>query len=246
MVVVIESYLYCQSSKIKIMTKEEIVLGVKNLNVELDNQKIIENLSFEVDAGETLVILGPNGAGKTVLLRALLKLLPYQGKIQWKEDIKVGYVPQRLPFIKNIPLSVREFFQLKSDKDINEILDLVGLDISIKNQSIGTLSSGQFQRILIAWALIDDPEVLLFDEPTAGIDIGGEETIYSLLCDLKKKRKLTIFLVTHDLNVVYQEADKVLCLNHQKLCYGLPEEVLTSQNIEKLFGNNVKFFEHNH
>lgn len=226
--------------------EEETILKVENLNVELSNQRIIEDLSFEVGRGEVLVILGPNGAGKSVLLKTLLGLLPHQGEVQWRQDIKIGYVPQRLPFIKNIPLSVKEFFQLKSSKDIDEILSLVGLDASIKNQSIGNLSSGQFQRILIAWALIGDPEVLLFDEPTSGIDIGGEETIYSLLCDLKKKKKLTIFLVTHDLNVVYHEASKVLCLNHQKLCYGLPKEVLTSQNVEKLFGGSVKFFKHSH
>lgn len=226
--------------------EEETILKVENLNVELSNQRIIEDLSFEVGRGEVLVILGPNGAGKSVLLKTLLGLLPHQGEVQWRQDIKIGYVPQRLPFIKNIPLSVKEFFQLKSSKDIDEILSLVGLDASIKNQSIGNLSSGQFQRILIAWALIGDPEVLLFDEPTSGIDIGGEETIYSLLCDLKKKKKLTIFLVTHDLNVVYHEASKVLCLNHQKLCYGLPKEVLTSQNVGKLFGGSVKFFKHSH
>ncbi|MBU1091289.1 metal ABC transporter ATP-binding protein [Patescibacteria group bacterium] len=228
------------------MTDKTTILKVKNLDVELDNRKIIDDLSFEVKRGETLVILGPNGAGKSVLLKTLLNLLPYEGEIKWGKDIKIGYVPQRLPFIKNIPLSVREFFELKSTKNVGEVLDLVGLNISVENQSVGTLSSGQFQRVLIAWALINDPEVLFFDEPTSGIDIGGEETIHSLLSDLKKKRELTIFLVTHDLNVVYQEANNVLCLNHKKLCYGLPQEVLTSQNIEKLFGGNVKFFEHNH
>lgn len=228
------------------MTDKTTILKVKNLDVELDNRKIIDDLSFEVKRGETLVILGPNGAGKSVLLKTLLNLLPYEGEIKWEKDIKIGYVPQRLPFIKSIPLSVREFFELKSTKNVGEVLDLVGLNISVENQSVGTLSSGQFQRVLIAWALINDPEVLFFDEPTSGIDIGGEETIHSLLSDLKKKRELTIFLVTHDLNVVYQEANNVLCLNHKKLCYGLPQEVLTSQNIEKLFGGNVKFFEHNH
>jgi len=225
---------------------EEIILKVKNLNVELDNRKIIDDLSFEVKRGETLVILGPNGAGKSVLLKTLLNLLPHKGEVKWGKNIKIGYVPQRLPFIKNIPLSVKEFFELKSTKNVGEVLDLVGLNISVENQSVGTLSSGQFQRVLIAWALINDPEVLLFDEPTSGIDIGGEETIYSLLNNLKKKKELTIFLVTHDLNIVYQEANNVLCLNHQKICYGLPKEVLTTQNIEKLFGGNVKFFEHNH
>ena len=91
----------------------EFILKVKNLNVELGREQIIKNLSFEVKKGDVLTILGPNGAGKTVLLKTLLGLLPYNGEIYWKPGIKIGYVPQRLPFIKNIPISVNEFFELK-------------------------------------------------------------------------------------------------------------------------------------
>ena len=229
--------------------KEDIILKVKNLDVEFDEQKIIDDLSFEAKEGEVFVILGPNGAGKTVLLKTLLGLLPCKGEIQWKKGIKIGYVPQRLPFIKDMPLSVEEFFNLKktSSLEIKQVLKSVGMsDVSILEKMVGLLSSGQFQRILIAWGLINNPQVLLFDEPTAGIDIGGEETIYTLLSKLKKEKGLTIFLVTHDLSIVYNEADKVLCLNHKKLCYGLPKEVLTSQNMAELFGQEVKFYEHTH
>jgi zinc transport system ATP-binding protein len=224
----------------------ELILKVENLSVTLDNQEIIKDLSFGVGSGEIFVILGPNGAGKSVLLKALLNLLPYQGEIQWKQNIKIGYVPQRLPFIKNIPLNVDEFFRLKPSQKVDEILSLVGITPSIRGYPIGNLSSGQFQRVLIAWALVNEPEVLLFDEPMAGIDIGGEETIYNLLYNLKKKRNLTIFLVTHDLNVVYQGADKVLCLNHRKVCHGVPQDVLTLPNIQRLFGGSVKLFKHQH
>ena len=229
--------------------KNETILKVKNLNVELEGKKIVEDLSFEVKRGEVLTILGPNGAGKTVLFRTLIGLLPSKGKIEWKKGIKIGFVPQRLPFIKNIPLSVREFLQLKkvSSQEIESGLNSVGMaSEKILEKNIGDLSSGQFQRILVAFALISNPEVLLFDEPTTGIDIGGEETIYNLLDKLKGERNLTVFLITHDLSIVYKLSTNILCLNKKALCYGLPKEVLTSENLARLYGEKVKFYSHVH
>ena len=224
----------------------ETILKVKNLKVELDNEKIIEDLSFEVKEGEILTILGPNGAGKTVLLRTLLGLLPYKGEIEWQKEVKIGYVPQRLPFIKDIPMSIEEFFKLKgaSREEMREILNSVGFEESFLNKKIGELSSGQFQRILVAWALVGNPDVLLFDEPTAGIDIGGEETIYALLAKLKEERNLTILLVTHDLSVVFKFSNYVICLNKCPICQGIPKEVLTPEILYKLYGEEVKFYEH--
>ena len=224
----------------------EPIWKVKNLNVRLNNEKIIEDLSFEVKEGEILTILGPNGAGKTVLLRTLLGLLPYKGEIEWQKEVKIGYVPQRLPFIKDIPMSIEEFFKLKgaSREEMREILNSVGFEESFLNKKIGELSSGQFQRILVAWALVGNPDVLLFDEPTAGIDIGGEETIYTLLAKLKEKRNLTILLVTHDLSVVFKFSDYVICLNKCPICQGAPKEVLTPEILYKLYGQEVKFYEH--
>jgi len=225
---------------------ENIILKVKNLNVRLENEEIIKDLSFEVKEGDVLTVLGPNGAGKTVLLKTLLKILPYQGEIKWQKEIKIGYVPQRLPFIKDTPMSVGEFFKLKesSKEETREILDLVGFKKIFLNKKIGELSSGQFQRVLIAWALIGNPDVLLFDEPTTGIDIGGEETIYTLLTKLKKERNLTILLVTHDLNVVFKFSNFVVCLNKCPICQGVPKEILTSETLNKLYGEEVKFYEY--
>jgi zinc transport system ATP-binding protein len=146
--------------------ERSLILEVRNLTVKLDNETILENLNFEVREGDVLVILGPNGAGKTVLLKTLLGLLPYEGKIKWKENVKIGYVPQRLPFIKDVPLSVEEFFKLKrvTEEKIQKVLLSVGIkDLAILKKKIGDLSSGQFQRMLIAFALVDEPQVLLFD-----------------------------------------------------------------------------------
>lgn len=225
---------------------EKTILRVENLNVEFAKEKILENLSFDVKEGEVLTILGPNGAGKTVLLRTLLGCLPYDGKIEWQERIRIGYVPQRLPFIKDIPMSVGEFFKLKGKASgLKEILDSVGFKEDILKKRIGDLSSGQFQRVLVARALVSDPQVLLFDEPTTGIDISGQESIYNLLWKLKQKRNLTVLLVTHDLSIVYSLASRCICLNKKMLCLSIPKE-LTSERLSQLYGQEVKLYEHTH
>ena len=228
--------------------EEKIVLKVENLDVKLEGEEILKDLSFEVKEGEVLVILGPNGAGKTVLLKTLLGILPYKGKIEWQKGIKIGYVPQRLPFIKDIPMAVKEFFDLKnvSEKESEEILKSIGLGKDILKKKIGELSSGQFQRILVGWALASNPQVLLFDEPMTGIDIGGQESVYNLLEKLKKERDLTILFVTHELSIVYKLADKVLCLSKRMLCHGLPKEILTPERISELYSGEIKFYQHNH
>ncbi len=229
--------------------KEENILEVKNLNVIFDNEKVIDNLSFNLKKEENLVVVGPNGAGKTVLLKSLLNIIPFQGEIKWKKDTKIGYVPQKFLPEKNIPLSIEEFFKFKHVdlKKISYALKSVGInDLSILKKKIGVISSGQLQRILIAWGLIDNPEVLLFDEPFAGIDIEGEETIYNLLSQIDKERHLTIVLITHDLNIVYKFADSVLCLNKRLICYGAPQEALNPTSINQLYGGEIKFYKHEH
>jgi zinc transport system ATP-binding protein len=225
-----------------------LILKVTDLNVELDHRRIIEHLSFTVKRGDIVTILGPNGAGKTVLLKCLLGLLPYDGEIEWEQGIKIGYVPQRLPFIKDIPMSVQDFFALKpaSAQEVRDILQVVGFNEELFPRKIGDLSSGQFQRILIGWSLIGDPQVLLFDEPTTGVDISSEETIYNFLTKLRKERQLTMLLVTHELNVVYQFSTHVICLKKQAVCYGPPREVLTTESLRNLYGGDVKYYEHKH
>jgi zinc transport system ATP-binding protein len=232
--------------RIKLKKIMATILEVKNLNVKLDNRKIIEDLSFEVSKGDVLTILGPNGAGKTVLLKTLLGIFPYNGKIDWKESVKIGYVPQRLPFIKETPMSVQDFFELKesSIEKIKEALNSVGIKDDFLGKKIGDLSSGQFQRILIAWALLKDPNVLFFDEPTTGIDIVAEETVYNLLERIRKDRDLTIFIITHDLSVVFKFSNYVICLNRSSVCKGVPREVLDQDKLYQLYGEEVKFYVH--
>jgi len=225
------------------------ILEVKNLSVSFGKEKVIKKIGFNLKPGENLVVLGPNGAGKTTLLKALLGVAPFGGEIKWANGVKIGYVPQKFLLERTIPLTVEEFFGFKklSAEKIFEAIDSVGLkDNAVLKKKIGDISFGQLQRILIAWALVGDPNVLLFDEPLAGIDIEGEETIYNLLSKIEKERNLTIIMVTHDLNIVHKIANVVLCLNGKFSCFGAPEQVLTQENFRRLYGEDTKLYRHVH
>lgn len=228
------------------------ILEVKNLSVSFDSLKVIEGLNFDVEDGDSLAIIGPNGSGKTVLLRTILGINSYKGEIKWKEGLKLGYVPQRLEIDRSLPLTLKEFLDakiniLKSDpKELDELLDLVKISKEMLNKSLGKLSSGQFQRALIIFAMIGNPNVLLFDEPTASVDSPSEEQIYETLHKLQHIKKLTIILISHDLSLVYHYANKVLCLNKQQICFGAPEEMLTTENLHKLYGAPRKYYKHIH
>lgn len=234
------------------------ILDIENLTVSFDNNKIIDDLSFFIKKGEVIAVVGPNGAGKSVLFRALLGLIPYLGKIEWSPGLKISYVPQRFNVEKDFPLTVKEFLRLKSHNYVNTILALESVGLKNKqddkhpvehyllNERMGWLSGGQLQRVLIAWAILDNPDVLLFDEPTAGIDIGGEETIYNLLKKLNDEHAMTILLISHDLNIVYKYANTVLCINKEKICFGPPNDVLDPQALIKLYGGEASFYAHEH
>jgi zinc transport system ATP-binding protein len=229
--------------------KNDLILKVKNLNVVLDGEEIIKDLSFEVKERETLIILGPNGAGKSTLLRTLLGLVPYSGEVIWNTK-SISYLPPQELFQRKglPPLCMEDFFKFKnvSRQGILDIFLAVGLDSSLLKRRFGAVSTGQFQRMLIAWALVDKPGVLLFDEPTSGIDVGAQETIYSLLHKFWLDRNLTILLVTHDLNIVWGHGDNVLCMNKKTLCYGKPRDVMTPEGLEEIYGTGIKFYNHQH
>jgi len=221
--------------------RSDFILRVSNLNIAISNQKIIENLSFGVRRGTTLAIVGPNGAGKTTLLRALLNLVPYSGKVEWDGKVKVGYVPQILS-VRDVPISVREFLLLKSESesDINNSLASVGLEPeTIKNKSMSVLSGGQLRRVLIAWAIVDKPDVLLFDEPTSGVDLDSEEAIYGMLKKLTEINKITLLLISHDLHIVREYSDYALAINKCVVFFGESKEVMNPENQKLIYGEPV-------
>lgn len=219
--------------------KEDFLLKVENLNVILQNQTVLSRISFNVKKGSTIAILGPNGAGKSVLLRTLLNRFPYTGKIEWTETPRIGYVPQNVS-VTDIPVTVKEFLSMGKKADLDEVLTIVRItDKSILNKRLGVISGGQLRRILIAWALIDEPNVLFLDEPTTGIDMDSEEPIYLMLDELKKTREITIFLITHDIHIVQEYTDNLLAINKCLTFYGPSSEIAKQETQKLIYGEAV-------
>lgn len=222
------------------LANEEEILRVSGLNVKLQNQPILDDVSFTVKKGTTLAVLGPNGAGKSVLFRVLLNLVPHEGKVEWVEKVKIGYVPQNVA-VSDIPISVREFLSIgKNECDPEAALSLVKLnDAKILDKRLGILSGGELRRVLIAWALIDDPNVLLLDEPTNGVDVGSEEPIFLMLDGVKKSKKMTILLITHDIHIVQEYSDFLLALNKCVTFFGKSAEIANLATQQTIYGEPV-------
>jgi zinc transport system ATP-binding protein len=219
--------------------ENEHILRVSNLNVKLQNQQILDNVSFALKRGAALSIVGPNGAGKTVLFKALLNLMPYEGKIEWHNKARTGYVPQHIS-VTDIPISVKEFLSFKSSSNIHRALEQVRLhDASILSKNLGALSGGHLRRVLIAWALIDEPDVLMLDEPTTGVDLDSEEPIYLMLTELRRKFAITMLLITHNIHIVEEYSDQVLALNKCVTFFGESKQIMDPHIQRVVYGEPV-------
>lgn len=232
------------------MTTSPDALAVEHLSVTLDDVRVLRDLTFAVPRGTTLAVIGPNGAGKTVLLRALIGVLPHTGIVRWEPETRIGYVPQKLDLERNLPITGLDLLRAKIDicrspiDDISEALRLVELPEPVAARMIGRLSGGEFQRLLLAFALIGRPSIVLFDEPTAGLDDPGVHAVYALLQRLQRDRQLTIVLISHELSVVYENAHRVLCLSHANTFFGPPAEVLTTERLREAYGGEIRFHAH--
>ena len=226
------------------------LLSVQHLSVTIEDKLIVDDVSFELAPGERLSILGPNGAGKTVLLKSLLGLQSYAGEVTWAPQVRIGYVPQKIDAEIHLPLTFDDLFRAKcrtlkvDGSELDAISASVGLTREMRATPVGHLSGGQFQRALIGFALIGNPNVLLMDEPTASVDEPGEEHIYELIHRLQDEKHLASIMVSHDLSFVFRYATTVLCLNRQKVCFGAPREALSHDVLEKLYGESVGFYDH--
>ena len=217
---------------------EDHILEVSNLSVKISNQIVLDNVDFKLRKAATLAVIGPNGAGKTVLFRSLLNLIPHSGKIEWKEKVNMGYVPQILS-VRDLPISVREFLAFRSRQNIEGSLDSVGLDNEILNKNLGVLSGGQLRRVLIAWAILGKPNVLLFDEPTTGVDLDSEEAIYVRLRRLTKENRITLLMISHSRHIVNEYSDYMLALNKCVTFFGESKEIMNPSIQKMIYGEPI-------
>jgi zinc transport system ATP-binding protein len=211
---------------------------------------VLDDLSFAVEPGTTLAIIGPSGSGKTILFKALIGAIPFRGRIIWSSGSRIGYVPQKLDLERDLPLTGLELLLAKAtvteaeETEVDRVLSLVDLKPSIARQPIGTLSGGQFQRLLLAFALEGAPTVLLFDEPTAGVDEPAEEDIYAVIHRLQEQEGMTVLFISHELSLVYRYADQVLCLSARRAFLGPPIEILTPEGLQEVYGRPLRYHRH--
>jgi zinc transport system ATP-binding protein len=228
------------------------VLEVTDLSVRFGQHAVFSHLTFSVPRGAALALVGPNGAGKTMLFRTLLGAVPFTGHYRWAEGVRIGYVPQHLDIARDVPITGSEFLRARealargSRRSGAEALALVGLPRQVAELPIGAVSGGQFQRLLIAFALVGDPNVLLLDEPTAGVDEPGEERLNELVQRLQRQQDLTVLQISHDLSVVNRYASLVVCLGRGVVCVGKSREILTPQLLQELYGTPIAFHIHEH
>ena len=243
------------------INNQKNTIEIKNVSFSYGSEIVLENINLNVYEGDYLGIIGPNGGGKTTLLKLILGLLkPQKGTIRSSYS-PIGYVSQNaINFDNNFPISVRDvvsqgcvvdrglFRQLSPDdwKNIDLTIKLVGLS-DYKNRPIGDLSGGQKQRVFIARAIVNNhSKVIILDEPTAGVDKNSQESFYSLLKKLNRELKMTIILVSHDIDVIASETTKLACINKNLIYDNNPENFLRSEKLKKLYGGGVKFVFHTH
>ena len=225
------------------------LVRIHHLGVKFEGRDVLHDVNFEVDEGESVAVIGPNGSGKTVLLKSLLGLIPFTGAVEWKPNTRIGYVPQKIDADRSLPLNGRNVLHSKArvigctPEQVHEAIVKVGLSDELLSRHIGQLSGGEFQRTLIAFALLGDPQIVILDEPTASLDEPGEEQIFELIHRLQHEVGIATITVSHDVSFVYRYASRVLCLNRSGNCYGPTRGILTADTLNALYGTRA-FFQH--
>jgi zinc transport system ATP-binding protein len=216
------------------------LIEASGLSVRMGGGEVLSGVDFRIDAGEIVTVLGPNGSGKSTLLRALMGIVPLSaGRVVRAPGLRLGYVPQRLAIDRNLPLTVRRFLSLPvrvSDAQALAALERTGISPALAARQLHDLSGGQLQRVLLARALLGDPQILVLDEATQGLDQPGEASFYRLIEDIRATTGAGVLMVSHDLHVVMAASDRVVCLNGHVCCEGTPRVVSTAPEYRALFG----------
>mgnify|MGYP001321309788 FL=1 len=218
------------------------LIEITNLKVRYGSKIVLQNMNLSVADGEIVTIVGPNGSGKTTLFKAIIGTAPISaGKVKLRSNLKIGYVPQQLIIDQSLPITVERFLKVAQKTTANALekaLNLVGVEDILKFQ-MNNLSGGELQRVLLARALIGEPDVLLLDEATRGLDQPGVATFYRKVDDIRKNTDCTVLMISHDLHVVMSASDRVICLNGHICCEGAPDSVASSPEYKALFGSDV-------
>jgi len=215
------------------------LLELQSISLKVGERQLLDSIDLTLHAGEIMTVVGPNGAGKTTLLRVALGLQkPTSGQVKLASNVMVGYVPQKLHIDPTFPITVRRFLALakvQNKVDFNALLSDVGAEHVI-DSPLQNLSGGELQRVLMARALMREPNILVLDEPVQGVDVHGQVELYDLISRVRTERGCAILMVSHDLHLVMSSTDRVLCLNQHICCSGTPEVVFSDPAYAALFG----------
>jgi zinc transport system ATP-binding protein len=230
----------------------EPLIRLQQVSVGFRQESVLENVQLTVNAGEIVTLIGPNGAGKTTLVRAVLGLLkPDSGSVWRKPRLRIGYMPQKLTVDPTLPLSVLRFLRLVPGVDRHTALAAlaeVGAE-QVIDSPLQNISGGELQRVLLARALLREPELLVLDEPVQGVDVAGQAELYRLITQLRDRHGCGVLMVSHDLHLVMSTTDQVVCLNRHVCCSGHPEQVSGDPAFVELFGQDAQslaIYHHHH
>ena len=229
------------------------LVELTNISVQFDGRKVLDNVSLTLNRGEITTLIGPNGAGKSTLVKVLLGLQrQFQGAITKDRSLRIGYVPQKLKLNESLPLNVERFLRLSgkySQQEIIEALKLVGAE-HLFSSNMHSLSGGENQRVLLARALLQRPDLLVLDEPAQGVDVQGQIDLYDLIDTIRHRFNCAVFMVSPDLHLVMAKTDDVICLHHHVCCSGSPAAISQHPSYIALFGNNrneaLALYHHQH
>jgi len=228
------------------------LINAQNVCFEKNGKKILDNVSLNVESGDFITIVGPNGAGKSSLIKILLGIEKQtSGSITGKNDVRYGYVPQRFIAEQTLPISVKEFLRLNNKPQNKYIKELLNeLEIDYPRRLLHQLSGGEMQKVLLARALLNKPDILVLDEPAQNLDIGNQLKFYKLLEKIYEQKKCAILMISHDLHMVMRTSRQVICLFHHICCSGEPQIVAKNPEFIKVFGtdmgNMMAYYQHQH
>jgi zinc transport system ATP-binding protein len=218
------------------------LVSARNLHVIREGKAILNDVSLDVEEKDFITIIGPNGAGKSMLLKSVMGFFePDKGSVARKKGLKVGYVPQRLVADHTIPISTRRFLTLRKRAGAAAVINVADETsiTEILDKPLHVLSGGELQRVLLARALLGDPELLVLDEPAQNLDVTGQLAFYKLLDRIYEERGVSILMVSHDLHLVMSSTRRVVCLYHHICCTGEPHMVTRDPEFISLFGNDM-------